>query len=428
MAKRDPRTGELLTTNYSWTKPTVGSSVDAWGGYVNADLDAIDSVVHGIQTSVPAASTTTPAMNGTAAVGTGTTWARADHVHPTDVRIIGDSRIINGDMLRDQRNNGASGSANGYTVDRWRYSGSQPAKGAWQQVAGFPAQGFPYALAFTSTSAYAVVAADVFAFLQVIEADMVSDFAWGTAQAQPVTLSFWVQSTLTGTFSGSIRNAADTRSYPFTFSIPVASTPTKISITIPGDTGGTWVMSGNNGALNVVFSLGAGSTGSGPANAWASANYISASGAVSVVGTNGAVFWLTGVKLEIGSVATPYNRQSLAASMADCQRYYQSTYGLGYAPGAVVNPPYAGLIALAFTTGTYFNFGTMFPVQMRAVPSITLYSQSGVVGNVSINSINSTATAVDVLTTGFGALQNTSGSTWAQSSVLKAHWVADAEL
>ena len=178
--KVDPRTGELTTANYGWVKPTVGASVDAWGGYINTDLDGIDSTVHGIQASVPAASSTTPAMDGTAAVGTGTTYARADHVHPVDTSryaatnpsgyqtaaqvtaslapyaplaspaltgtptaptaapgtsttqvattafvsalpTIGDNRIINGDMRIDQRNNGASGTAIGWTVDRWQY-------------------------------------------------------------------------------------------------------------------------------------------------------------------------------------------------------------------------------------------------------------------------------------------------------------------
>src|SRR4029077_17417242 len=132
----------------------------------------------------------------------------------------------------------------------------------------------------------------------------VSDFNFGTANAQSVTLAFWVQSSLTGTFSGSIRNPAGTRTYPFTFSIPAANTWTKITITIPGDTAGTWVMSGNAGAVLVAFNFRAGSTSRRSANAWASAAYIAATGAVSVVGTNGATFYVTGVKLEIGSVAT----------------------------------------------------------------------------------------------------------------------------
>ena len=160
MAK-DPRAGELTTTNYGWTKPTVGGSDDVWGDQINADLDGIDSIVHGIQTSVPVASTTTPLMDGTAAIGAATKWAKADHVHPTDtsraaVAAVNDNRIINGDMRIDQRNNGASGTAGGYTVDRWAYFGNQTGKGTWQRGggAGTIAIGFPYCLNFTSSSAY----------------------------------------------------------------------------------------------------------------------------------------------------------------------------------------------------------------------------------------------------------------------------------
>jgi hypothetical protein len=388
---------ETYTTNYGWTKPEVGASADLWGGYLNADLDGIDSTVKSISNAIPAASSTTPIMDGTAAVGTGTTFARADHVHPTDTSryaasnpsgyqtaaqvttslapyaplaspaftgtpsmptgttgvtqtagdsstklattafitaataaVMGDNRIINGDMRIDQRNNGVSGTANNvYTVDRWGYFGTQASKGTWQRIATSAAPGFPYALMFQSSSAYASLAGDNFEFYQSIEADMVSDFAWGAAGAQPVTLSFWAFSSLTGMFSGSFRNYAATRSYPFSFSIPTANTWTKITTTISGDTAGTWVMSGGNGgAVTVNFDLGSGATLRGPANAWASANYIGVTGAVSVVSTNAATFYVTGVKLEIGSVATPFNRQSLAKSMADCQRYYQTSGGV----------------------------------------------------------------------------------------------------
>ena len=275
-------------------------------------------------TALPPASTLAPLPDGNAAVGVSAAYARADHVHPAVQ--IGDNRIINGDMRIDQRNNGASGTASGYTCDRWRYDGAQASKGTWGRYAS-SAQGFPYDLGFTSASAYAVLAGDFFAFSQIIEADMVSDFAWGTANAQSITLSFWAFSSLTGTFGGSIRNTASNRSYPFSYSIPVASTWTRITITIPGDTAGAWVMSGNAAALNVFFSLGVGSTFSGAAGAWASTNYLSATGAVSVVATNGAAFFVTGVKLEIGSIATPFNRQSMAKSLADCQRYYQQIGG-----------------------------------------------------------------------------------------------------
>ena len=222
-------------------------------------------------------------------------------------------------MRIDQRNNGATGTAGGYTIDRWAIAISQLGKGTWgRNLSGSGgAIGLPYSLGFTSASAYASIAADNFSFYQVIEADNISDFCWGTLNAQPVTLSFWVYSNQTGTFSGTIRNmpSPPTRSYPFTFNIPTASTWTKVVITIPGDTAGTWVMSGNAGALQVVFDLGCGSSNRGPAGVWASANYVGAIGGQSIVATNAANIYFSGVKLEVGSVATLFNRQTL------CQEY-----------------------------------------------------------------------------------------------------------
>jgi hypothetical protein len=308
---------------------------------------------------LPPASTTLPLPSGAAAVGVGTTYARADHVHPTDA-YPHDNRIINGDMRIDQRNGGAPGTATGYTVDRWVFSASQLAKGTWNRGTGTAA--FPYCLLFQSSSAYALVAADTFGFYQPIEADMISDFQWGTAAAQPVTLSFWAASSLTGTFGGSLRNAATNRSYPFTYSLPTTAW-TKITITIPGDTAGTWVMSGNGVGLYVDFGLGAGATFSGPAGAWAGANYTSALGAVSIVSTNGAYLSITGVKLEIGSVATPFNRQSLAKSMADCQRYF-----VGLGSGAYVNLNVQGF-GNAAGYATFVQWSA--PVTMRAAPTIS---------------------------------------------------------
>ena len=281
---------------------------------------------------------------------------------------LNDNRIINGDMRIDQRNNGANGTAVGYTVDRWQYSGAQPNKGTWGRVAAgasLLALGSGYSISFASTSAYAAAAGEVFAIHQPVEADMVGDFAWGTAGAQPVTLSFWANSTLTGTFSGSIRSypVPAARSYPFTFSLPTANTWTKIAVTIPGDTAGTWVLQGNAAALAVVFDLGSGATLRGSANTWASANYVGATGSVSVVAVNGANFFLTGVKLEIGSVTTPFNRQSLTKSMADCQRYYQQ-----YSSNLLIG---------GNTTASGFVYTTVvYPVVMRATPTFVFTSPS----------------------------------------------------
>jgi hypothetical protein len=270
--------------------------------------------------------------------------------------------------------------------------------------------GFGYVLQFTSLSAYASLAADSFWLGQFIEADMVSDFAWGTASAQPVTLSFWANSTLTGTFGGSIQNYAGTRSYPFTYSIPVANTWTKIAVTIPGDTAGTWVLQGNAGSMTVLFDLGTGSTKRGPAGAWASANYQGATGAVSVVGTNAAVFNVTGVKLETGSVATPFNRQSLAKSMADCQRYYET--------GA---EPYSYRGSITGLTAAYD--AVPFQVVKRAVPTMTFnawkYYSGGTPTACFPGAGNITQTYGGFVVTGAVTWQGWDGS---------GNWTASAEL
>jgi hypothetical protein len=277
---------------------------------------------------------------------------------PTVVPGINDNRLINGDMHIDQRGvaSGGGGTAFSYTVDRWIYSGSQPTKGTWTRSSTTMPGGFPYYLQFTSSSAYALLTSDYFQFYQFIEADFISDFMWGTLSAQPVTLSFWVFSFLTGTFGGSLSNGTTTRCYPFTYSIPAANTWTKIVITIPGDTTGTWMLSGNGAGVGVHFDLGSGATYRGPANAWAGTNYVGATGTVSVVSTNGAFLLFTGVKLEIGNVATSYNRQSLAKSMADCQRYYQA--------GQIITSGYAN------AAGMFIYWSSLLPVVMRAAPTV----------------------------------------------------------
>jgi hypothetical protein len=307
--------------------------------------------------TLPPASTTT--LGGVKVDGT-TIKAASDGTISTVLVPMGDNRIINGDMRIDQRWNGASINQSNYSVDRWEFGATVSALGNCGQNfnAAVGPVGFPYCLGFQSSSAHSSAATEALIIAQSIEADMVSDFAWGTPNAQPVTLSFWANSSLTGTFSGSIRNYPATRAYPFTFSLPTANVWVKFTVTIPGDTAGTWVMSGNGGALSLSFDYGSGSNFRGPAGVWASANYTAATGAVSVVATNGASLYLTGVKLEIGSVATPYNRQSPAKSLADCQRYYQ-----------VISPM---IIQGYSTAGAGIYFGWPLGIVMRATPTLSL--------------------------------------------------------
>ena len=276
------------------------------------------------------------------------------------------NRILNGQMVIDQRNAGASVtlSTDTYVLDRYKGLATQASKLSVQQNAGSvtPPAGFINYMGFTSLSAYSIGAGDIFGFDQRIEGLNATDLAWGTASASPVTLSFWVRSSLTGTFGGSLENSAGTRSYPFTYTISSANTWEYETITIAGDTSGTWLTTNGIG-IRVQFGLGVGSTFSGTAGAWATANYISATGATSVVGTNGATFYITGVQLEKGSTATSFDYRDYGRELMLCQRYYWKN-GVGDASVAL-----GGTGAFASTTTLQAMF--QFPVTMRANPTAT---------------------------------------------------------
>jgi hypothetical protein len=270
------------------------------------------------------------------------------------------NRIINGDMRIDQRNAGASVTFdnNVFPVDRFRGLTNLSSKATAQQSSVVPT-GFVNSVLVTSSSAYSLAAGDYFGIGQRIEGTNISDLGWGTASARAVTLSFWVRSSLTGTFGGALGNSNGTRSYPFTYSISVADTWEYKTITVPGDTSGTWLTTNGSG-IQLVISLGAGATLSGTAGAWAGANYFSATGAVSVISTNGATFYITGVQLETGSVATPFERRPYGTELMLCQRYYYRMKATG------VNAFFGtGLV----DTTTNALFITTFPVSMRTVPS-----------------------------------------------------------
>ena len=241
------------------------------------------------------------------------------------------NRIINGAMQINQRAfSGAPPSDTAYTLDRWSARQSAGSKFTFAQSSTAPS-GYINSLLVTSSSAYSISSGDYFAVVQPIEGLNISDFAWGTASAKTITLSFQVYSSLTGTFGGALSNSASNRSYPFTYTISSANTWTSISITISGDTSGTWLTT-NGVGVYVYLGLGVGSTYSGTAGSWSGGTYLSATGATSVVGTSGATFYITGVQLEIGSTATPFERRLYGQELVNCQRYYETggLYAIGY--------------------------------------------------------------------------------------------------
>ena len=274
------------------------------------------------------------------------------------------NRIINGAMVIDQRNAGASvtPTASAYTLDRWFASISQSSKFSVQQNAGSvtPPVGFTNYLGVTSLSAYTVGASEFFQITQQVEGFNVADLGWGTASAQSVTLSFWVRSSLTGTFGGVLANGSFNRSYPFSFTINAANTWEQKSITITGDTSGTWLT--NNGiGIYTMFSLGSGATVSGTAGAWAGTGYRSVTGAVSVVGTNGATFYITGVQLEKGSTATSFDYRPYGTELQLAQRYFY-----------LVGSGNSKSLGTGFTySATEIDMTLTLPVTMRGTPSIS---------------------------------------------------------
>jgi hypothetical protein len=267
------------------------------------------------------------------------------------------NRLINGAMVLDQRAAGASTSvltsAQYVSCDRWGVYNTQSNRCTVQQNAGAvtPPAGFTNYIGITSSSAYSSLSGDIFVLYQAIEGFNTADLGFGTANAKTVTLSFWVRSSLTGTFGGSLQSASNTRAYPFTYTISSANTWEQKSITIAGDTSGT--MNTTNGVgLTLNLNLGTGTTFSGTAGAWASTNFFSATGAQSVVGTNGATFYITGVQLEVGTQATSFEYRQYTTELQLCQRYYQ-------VKGCVVSN----------TSGAFINT-VHLPVSMRAAPTI----------------------------------------------------------
>jgi len=273
------------------------------------------------------------------------------------------NRLINSDMRIDQRNAGAAVTASGsFPVDRFQIFNSTDGAFSAQQDSSAPT-GFVNSLKFTTTTEDGTLTTTQAAQSQQrIEGFNFADLGWGTAFAKTVTLSFWVRSSLTGTFGGSLRNNAQDRSYPFTYLISVADTWEYKTVTIAGDTSGTW-LTNNSIGCRVTFGLGGGPDASGTAGAWVGANYSNVTGAVSVIGTLNATWQITGVQLEAGSVATPFERRPYGTELALCQRYFTQTTVETVFPGSTQS--------LVSASGDNLAVSIQCPVNMRTAPTVS---------------------------------------------------------
>jgi len=351
---------DTTTTNLLLTKPEVGASTDSWGTKINADLDLIDAKF---------------TANLLSASANGLTGFK--------------NRIINGGMVISQSAAGTSVTNDSadlkFAVDRTNIYGTVSSKFTAQQNAGSvtPPAGFINYLGITSSSAYTVGAAENFWVQQRIEGLNVADLGWGAAGASAVTLSFWVRSSLTGTFGGSFQNNASNRSYPFTYTISSANTWEQKTVTVTGDTSGTWLTT-NGVGIKVTWGLGVGTTYSGTAGSWSSSNFNSATGAVSVVGTSSATFYITGVQLEKGSTATSFDYRPYGTELALCQRYYTKETGYNAKIGSRYG---ASLVCFSYTT----------PVEMRTTPAVANSGTNWQVLNTTASESSTTSTVNTVL-------------------------------
>ena len=332
------------------------------------------------------------------------------------------NRIINGDMRIDQRNAGAAVTGNdAFPVDRFRLSYSNSSGAFSAQQSTIAPVGFTNSLKYTTTTADTSLGAVEYAQLyHAVEGLNVADFGWGTANAQPVTLSFWCRSSVTGTFGGSIRNSAGNRSYPFSYTISVADTWEYKSVTIAGDTTGTWLTT-NGVGMYLGISMGAGSTLSGTAGSWQAANLLSATGAVNLIATLNATFYITGVQLEKGSVATSFDYRDYGRELQMCQRYYwqvSSALSGGYEQDIC-------LFTQQSTNQAYFILQN--PIVMRSSPS-TGYSgtftwtQNGSQTTASISGVVSTPQYL------LGQITNTGGLGTGSTGRLFINWGANGIL
>jgi hypothetical protein len=274
------------------------------------------------------------------------------------------NRVINGDMRIDQRNAGAAITqtvTQNYTVDRWWVYGDVTSKFTLQRNAGSvtPPSGFTNYYGITVASAYTPTTGQNFNLTQYLEGFNVADLDFGKATAKTVTASFWIRSSLTGTFGGVLGNGLGSRSYVYSFTINSANTWEYKTITIPGDTSGTWNTDNNTG-MSFTIALG---NHSGylntPNSGWVAGDYRGPTSQVNLVSNAGATMYVTGVQLEKGSAASAFENRQYGQELALSQRYYQKLSGFTFIAGG----------------GATGGFSTVWQVPMRTTPSV---SQTGV--------------------------------------------------
>lgn len=339
------------------------------------------------------------------------------------------NRIINGGMMIFQRGTAATADSV-YSVDRWRFVKGNDATESTSQNTDAPS-GFSYSLRNTISVGDASLASNQYSgFEQLIEGYNIADLAWGTANAKPVTLSFWVRSSVTGVYTGNLRNSDSTRINPFNFTVNSANTWEQKSITVSGDTGGTWQTTSSTGIIVAIYiALGSGYSG-GTAGVWSSSPNFGCGSPVNGIASNGNIFAITGVQLEAGTTATAFEQRLYGTELALCQRYYEKSYDQAVVPGSANRVFVLGPYSQGSSTTSELGNGMSFKVEKRAAPSITLYDGAGASGKCSrlaagVSWNDGSTVAVDSTSTSSVRVYSSSG---ASAQVALCHFTASAEL
>lgn len=345
---------------------------------------------------------------------------------------IGRNRFVNGEMLIDQANEGSilsiSTAGYHYGADQWWGYGTSAA-GVFRltKTSGTPPINFQaYTHIDVTTQSASPAAGALYLFGQNLEGYSIRDFLWGTVNAKTVALSFWVRSNLTGTFAGAIQNFTGTRSYVFNYTINSANTWEQKSMSIPGETTGTWVTNAN-AAVQFQFDLGTGSTYQGTAGVWSSSNVVTTAGANRIITSTSNTLDFTGIQLELGLSATAYEYKTFDVMLAQCQRYYEKSNAMGTKPATNPSDTFYGGFGIATNS---HNIPVPMKVRKRVTPTAFIWDDQGTANQSYYQTSTSSsgrvaASAVQITDTflGFNAAAPTGAAVY-----LNFQWVADARV
>jgi len=279
--------------------------------------------------------------------------------------------VINGDMRVAQRGTAAVTATNKFPIDRFNVQFGTDGTFTAQQVSESPVN-FQYSTKWTVTGTDTSLAATQYAYIRTqLEGQDIAHLNWGSSDARTVTLSFYIKSSITGTFGGAVWNGAFNRSYPFSYTVSSTNWERK-SITIPGDTTGTWTTDNTTG-MSISPLASAGATYTNTAGAWVGSGVVNPTGATNIMNTNGATYHITGVQLELGSVATPFEHKSYAEELTRCSRYYHKNTG---------NLTGGGLSLSTASLDSVVGVSYQFPVPMRTQPTLVFLGTSARQGAV----------------------------------------------